>query len=383
MQELIAKFEHVYIDRASLTSQLTERVRRLFPGSLITVVDEPPLRGGELSPREFSRSKRLLFITPFKGKFFKRCPGARPGLACCNYFVLNWGLQCDMNCSYCYLQSFINTPMLTIYSNMDQALAELQALADSEGLAAQALRVGTGETVDSLSLDPLTLYSHDLIAFFRQVPNWTLEFKTKSSRVDQFLQVPHAGNVVVSWSLNPQLIVEREEHGTASLEERLSAAERSLAAGHRVAFHIDPLIWHEEWKSSYGGLVDTLTARFTPQQVPYMSVGALRFQPEQRAMMRERFGLNSYVTQAEMFPSGDGKLRYDARIRQEMFSFVLARFRAHSADWRVFMCMETPETWLKAAGSSPFTISAVVGSHQTRRCWAWRILAARRTKMAQ
>jgi hypothetical protein len=85
-----------------------------------------------------------------------------------------------------------------------------------------------------------------------------------------------------------------------------------------------------------------------------MSVGALRFQPEQRGIMRERFGLNSYVTRAETFPSADGKWRYDAKLRQEMFQFVIDRFRSHSPDWRIFMCMETPETWLKTVGANPF-----------------------------
>ena len=85
-----------------------------------------------------------------------------------------------------------------------------------------------------------------------------------------------------------------------------------------------------------------------------MSVGALRFQPEQRAMMRERFGMKSYVTSAETFASPDGKLRYDAKVRQEMFKFILERFQAHSTEWRIFMCMETPETWAQAAGTNPF-----------------------------
>lgn len=353
MQELIAKFEHVYIDRAAVDSAVAVRLTSLFPAEKVSVVDQPPLDGGELSAREFSRSKRLLYVTPFKGHFFKRCPGSRPGLSCCNYYVLNWGLQCDMNCSYCYLQSFINTPMLTIYSNLDDALTELREIAEG-GMAAQALRVGTGETVDSLSLDPLTLYSQRLITFFRAYPAWTLEFKTKSDKVGQFLDTPHAGNVIVSWSVNPQHIIEREEHGTASLEARLSAAEKCLAHGHRVSFHIDPMIWHPGWRENYGLLVDAIATRFKPAQVPYMSVGALRFQPEQKAMMRERFGLNSYVTQAETFPGSDGKLRYDTRVRQEMFQFVLERFRAHDPAWRLFMCMESPETWLKVSAASPF-----------------------------
>ncbi len=351
-QELISKFDRIYIHDDSRGSKLAARALEIFPSEKIDFVTERPFASvsGELSPAEFARSKRHLYLAPFKGQFFKRCPGSRPGLACCNYFVLNWGQQCDMNCSYCYLQSFINSPVMTIYTNLDDALGELRAM----NLGEQPLRVGTGETVDSLSLDDLTLYSHDLIRFFADYPRWTLEFKTKSAKVEQFLGVEHAGNVVVSWSVNPQNIISAEEHLTASLGARLSAARACVERGFKIAFHIDPMIWHPDWETSYGALVDEIATRFTPSELPYMSVGALRFQPEQRAMMRERFGLKSYVTSAETFKSRDGKMRYDERVRQTMFKFVLDRFRAHSADWRIFMCMEAPETWLKTAGASPF-----------------------------
>lgn len=350
---LIEKFEHVFIDQQSQDSLLAQRLQFLFPENKVTFVKERPFQNseGHLSAEEFDRSKRNLYITPFKGQFFKRCPGARPGLACCNYFVLNWGLQCDMNCSYCYLQSFINSPALTIYSNLDKALTELQAFTSS--LGDQPLRVGTGETVDSLSLDPLTLYSHDLIEFFKDKPNWTLEFKTKSDFVDHFLDCDHAGNVVVSWSINAATVIEKEEHGTASLQNRLAAAEKCKANGFPIAFHIDPMIWHEDWQKSYAQLVDDITSRFEPTDMPYISVGALRFQPEQRHMMRERFGMDSIVTSAEMFKGADGKLRYHQDLRKEMFSFLTDRFKSISPDWKLFLCMETPETWISSTGSVP------------------------------
>jgi spore photoproduct lyase len=355
MRELIAKFEKIYLHRDSVDSEVGARLRSL---ARVEIVDDKPFAHvkGELSAREFERSKRLLYVCRFPGQFFKRCPGSRPGLACCNYFVLNWGQQCDMNCSYCYLQSFINSPLLTIYSNLDDALNELRAVGVKSALGADStgVRIGTGETVDSLSLDPLTLYSRRLIGFFRDYPGWTLEFKTKSDFVDQFLDVPHAGNVIASWSVNPQHVIDHEEHGTASLERRLTAAEKCRARGFRVSFHIDPMIWHPEWRESYARLIEAVTSRFTPADIPYMSVGALRFQPEQRAMMRERFGMNSYVTRAETFPGRDGKLRYDQNVRREMFQFILDGFRRHSADWRIFMCMESPESWLGTTGESPF-----------------------------
>jgi spore photoproduct lyase len=240
---------------------------------------------------------------------------------------------------------------MKIFANIDTALNELRSLAAD--FEKQPLRVGTGEVIDSLSLDPLTLYSRQLISFFRDFPSWRLEFKSKSSYVDQFLDVEHANNVIVSFSLNPQNIIESEEHGTASLQDRLHAAEKALAKGFLISFHLDPVIYHADWKNSYRNMVHEVTARFRPEDILVMSLGALRFQPEQRHLMRERFGLSSYVLQGEMFPGRDGKWRYDQALREEMFEFILSEFRQHSKDWKVFLCMETPETWLGAMKSMP------------------------------
>jgi spore photoproduct lyase len=366
IHSLVKSFDHVYIDTLAEDSKLARRLREIFLPRQISTVDGavPFSTRGPLSAEEFDRSKRNIFVTPFKGQFFKRCPGARPGLACCNYFVLNWGLQCNMNCSYCYLQSFINTPALTLYSNLDDALEELKSFAPS--MKDQPLRVGTGETVDSLSLDPLTLFSHDLIAFFRDYPKWNLEFKTKSAGVGQFLDCDHAGNVIVSWSINPQTVITAEEHGTASLDERLHAAEMCRARGYKIAFHIDPMIWHPGWRESYGTLAKEITKRFAPSDMPYISVGALRFQPEQRHMMRERFGGGSWITQAEVFKSSDGKLRYHQSVRSEMFQFLNDAFRSQSSQWNLFLCMETPDTWLASTGHLPQKTSGLEALFDSR-----------------
>jgi len=270
---------------------------------------------------------------------------------CCNYYVLNWGSQCDMNCSYCYLQSFVNASTMSLYSNIDQALEELKVI--GQNFKGQTLRIGTGETVDSLSLDVLTLNTRKLISFFKDYPKWTLEFKSKSDEVDQFLDCDHSGNVVASWSVNPQNVISAEEHLTASLESRLNAAKKCLAAGFQVAFHLDPMIYHSDWRQSYSNLVNQITSRFQPSEVNVISIGALRFQPEQRHMMRERFESSSLVNQAEVFSSKDGKLRYDSELRTEMFRHVLSEFKKVSDDWKVFLCMETPETWIGADKENP------------------------------
>ena len=352
MFELLKKkFDNILIDEKVKDSSTARRFLDIFPDKSQIIRTEPEdMKKGSLTASEFSQSKRQILVTHFKGHFFKKCPGFHKGMACCNYFVLNLGFQCDMDCSYCYLQSFINSSYLTVYSNVEEALGELKSM---DHLKDQPLRIGTGELMDSLSLDPITLHSRQLIEFFRNYPSWKLEFKTKSAFVDQFLDCQHQGNIICSWSVNPTSVIESEERGTASLNERLEAAEKCIARGFQVSFHIDPMIWHPDWKKNYGDLIKEISRRFSPKQIPYLSVGALRYPPDQKNIMRERFKMNNLVNRAETFPGQDGKLRYDFRLRQEMFDFVIKTFRRQNSHWKIFICMETPETWVQTLGHSP------------------------------
>ncbi len=352
-------FTHIYIDQAALHSEVSLHVQTLYPKEIIHFIkneSEIPISTGVMSAHEFNESKKTLLLTTFNGQFFKRCPGAtqKKSLTCCNYFVLNLGSQCNMNCSYCYLQSYLNSKITKIYTNIDQALNELQKIADE--YPDQPFRVGTGEIMDSLSLDSLTLYSQKLILFFKKYSNWILEFKTKSAEIENFVEIPGAKNIVVSWSINPDYIIQNEEHGTASFNQRIEAAKKCRDKGYRIAFHIDPMIYHTNWKNNYSELAEIIASEFSAEDIQVISIGSLRFQPEQRHMMRERFGFQSLINQAEMFPSEGNKLRYDVSVRTEMFQFMNKKLKLMNPKFNIFLCMETPEIWIDSMEKLPSQI---------------------------
>lgn len=351
-QELLNQFHRVFILEESVDSEIGQRILRLCPSAEI-LSDWKRSKAQSLSSHEIEKGKKTLVVRKHSGHFFKRCPGStqKTALTCCNYYVLNLGSQCNFDCSYCYLQSYLNQAEVQIFSNTDEALVELQSMMLQHPNL--PYRVGTGEITDSLSLDPLTLNSRKLIQQFKEFPRWTLEFKTKSDEVMAFLKIPHGKNVVVSWSLNPAFVVNSEEHGTASLEARLRAAELCVQQDYSVAFHLDPMIFFNDWETAYRDLVQQITHRFRPEQVSVISLGSLRIQPEQRHLQRQRFAPQSLVNQAELFPSAQGKWRYDSLLRKRMSQLVLEEFRKHSPAWRVFLCMETPETWAASFGSTP------------------------------
>ena len=78
---------------------------------------------------------------------------------------------------------------------------------------------------------------------------------------------------MVSWSINPEPVVQREEHKTASLAARLRAAQRCRAAGYKIGLHFDPLLYYPGWEADYEPFVAQVFNALPPGDVTYMSMG--------------------------------------------------------------------------------------------------------------
>ena len=125
--------------------------------------------------------------------------------------------------------------------------------------------------------------------YFAEHPNATLELKTKSKNIENLLNLEHKGHTVVSWSVNPQELIDIFEPGTASLEERISAAKRVAEADYRLAFHLDPLIYHENWKKNYFDLIDMIFQNIPSDKVSWISTGTFRYTPALKEYIQKSF----------------------------------------------------------------------------------------------
>ena len=75
----------------------------------------------------FGEGKKNLVLSRFNGSFLKKCPGASPGMVCCNYYIVNLSKNCIYDCSYCFLQDFLNNnPLQVAYVNVEDLFLELE-----------------------------------------------------------------------------------------------------------------------------------------------------------------------------------------------------------------------------------------------------------------
>jgi spore photoproduct lyase len=345
------QIERIYLDERAEKDSVSKAVIKAFPDIPVEKVqDKKVLIKQSLSlPDPFGAGKKSLFLTHFYGKRLKPCPGTSNHI-CCGYHVINAITNCPMDCSYCVLQGYLNNPFLTLYTNWDDLLQEIDNFLS--GGQNRFLRVGTGELSDSLVLDPVFPLSQTLIPFFAERKNAILELKTKSAEVTTLLRLNHRGKTVISWSVNPTRIIEEEEKETAPLRERIEAAKRCQDSGYPIGFHFDPLFDSRDWEREYRETVLSLFNEIDPKRVIWISLGGFRYPPRLKAVARQRFP-DTRIFLGELFPGKDGKFRYFKEIRVEMYRKMLSWLREINPNLFVYLCMESREVWEEVFGWTP------------------------------
>jgi len=302
--------------------------------------------------------KQRIYYTAGKGRFLKKCPGTLSGYICCNYYVFNIQANCNFDCQYCILQDYIKDRRITVYTNIDNALKEVKDFL--RYMPARFYRIGTGELTDSLSLDNITNTSLELVPFFAKLDNALLELKTKSNNIGNLLKIQAKKNIVVSWSLNPQSIIDRYEKGSVSFSERLRAAIECYKAGYSVGFHLDPVILYSGWEEEYRDIISRIFNGIPQGGIIWMSIAGFRYTQGLKAIIQERFPKTRLFTQ-ETVRAKDGKYRYLRHIRAGIYKKIVNWIKMYDPGLPIYFCMETPVVWKDVFGKLPFDIPNLKG----------------------
>jgi spore photoproduct lyase len=274
---------------------------------------------------------------------FGLCPVASPKTRCCNLLTLDAVESCGFDCSYCSIQSFYNDGKISFDTSLKDKLKNITLDAK------EFYHIGTGQSSDSLMWGNRFGVLDSLVEFAQKNPNVMLEFKTKSDQVSYFLERDDLPpNLLFTWSLNPQIIIDNEEHLSASLNRRLEAAKKMQKHGYLVGFHFHPMIYIENFEKEYGNIFKTLKEEFDPKYVALVSLGTLTFIKPVLKMIRQR-DFKSKILQLPMM-NANGKYSYPLAIKKEMFKYAYDSLSAWHNKVYFYMCMEDHSLWRDVFG---------------------------------
>ena len=337
-----------WFDEEKASNQQGKKKTKALVASLLIKVNEERRRPTDYA--DFFPSERLpdkyQSVIVHTEKIMGRCPCPVEGekTRCCNLKTLDAVEQCAFGCSYCSIQSFYNRSEIQVVGNLQERLEKLELDDDT-------WHIGTGQSSDSLlwGNDFGTLDALSILA--RRYPETIIELKTKSHRTD-WLEMDLPSNIVATWSLNASTIVEKEEHLTATLEQRLFAARKAADKGIPVGFHLHPMVWFKGWEEEYRQVIEKVTATFEAEELVMFSLGTLTFTKAVLRTLRSQ-GRESRILDMELTGAA-GKYSYPLATKQEMFSHAYSCF---PESWKqqgpfFYLCMEDPSLWEPTFGYS-------------------------------
>jgi len=173
----------------------------------------------------------------------------------------------------------------------------------------------------------------------------------------------------VSWSLNPQVVIDNEEAATPSLNARLKAARQLADLGIKIGFHFHPLLNFDRAVQEYEALGKQMAVSFQPHEIALVSFGTLSFTKSQLKTVRQKVR-HSQLLKTTFVPTGDQKWTYPEPIRLALYRAILTGMKNWIESIPHYLCMEPLTLWQQVFPALTHQTTAEFSADFNQRCFA-------------
>jgi spore photoproduct lyase len=327
-------------NRTAFSQRLTENILQFYPNIVPEVYADtahPKIVIGEATPYEqHLAGKQTLVIGEHRSAVRL---SSEEGNTCPNYWHFSLYGFCPYGCAYCYLAGTPGvkfSPSVKIFTNIDEVLNAIDKNAHKINKRTAFYH---GKLQDGLALDPLTGYSRQLIPFFAEHPFARQILLTKSTDVENLLDIDHNGHTILSWTLQPPEISLQFEPNTPPIADRLRAMKQCADAGYPLRAVLMPLIPVEGWLELYTKFLVQLLKEIPIQR---LTIGAICSYQAAHQLMNRKLGCENVIAQnMQSTTTEDGRLRYSEELREKGYRHLIQAAKRIRSDLEIGLCLET------------------------------------------
>jgi spore photoproduct lyase len=194
----------------------------------------------------------------------------------------------------------------------------------------------SGYDCDSLALENVTGFAKHILPLFQQYPEVDIEFRTKSIQREPFMSIEPMKNVIMAYSLMPDLMSSSLDNKVPSISKRIQVISDLALRGWKIGLRFDPLIHGEDWKSLYENLLEKVYNSIPLESIHSVSVGPLRFPKKMFKDILKLYPEEPLFTSP--LASSKGVISYDEKIEEEMSSFCKTLTLKYLDNSQIFRC---------------------------------------------
>lgn len=262
------------------------------------------------------------------------------GTACPNYWHFSPYGFCPYGCDYCYLagtQGVWFSPTVKVFVNLDEILDTIDRVAKD---FTEPTAFYLGKLQDGLALDALTGYSRQLVPFFAQHRLARMVVLTKSTEIDNLLDLDHASHTILSWTVNAPRVARSLERNTPEVQDRIEAMCRCAEAGYPVRAVLMPILPVLGWQAAYVAFLEELLRRVPLGRI---TLGSICSYPQALRLTDLKLGPDNVISASLDRSNGrsaDGRLRFPTVVRGQAYRVLIDTIRRLRPDLEVGLCLE-------------------------------------------
>jgi spore photoproduct lyase len=256
------------------------------------------------------------------------------GIGSSKNFYFSHMYNCIYDCRYCFLQGMYSSANYVIFVNFEDFDISIEKIIENN--LDSKVTFFSGYDCDSLALENVTGFAKHILPIFRKYPQIEIEFRTKSIQKEPFLSVKPMRNVILAYSLMPELMSNSLDNKAPSISKRIRVISELASKGWKIGLRFDPLIHGENWKELYQELLENIYNNIFLDNLHSVSFGSLRFP---KRMFKDIFKLYPHEPLFTSPLSLNNKMiSYDIEIEEEMTSFCKNLSLKYINEDQIFKC---------------------------------------------
>ena len=197
-------------------------------------------------------------------------------------------LNCLYNCDYCFLQGMYPSGNIVIFVNEDDFMNTIDEKLKHFKKTREMMVVSISYNTDILAMENLLPIAKHWIEYASQKKNLIIEIRTKSSLFTTIKNIPPNNNILLSWTISPQIISQLYEHNAPPLDRRISAIKSAIDKGWKVRLCFDPVIIIKEWREIYTEFFLNIFQDIEPEKLNDVTLGVFRMNKDYFNRIRRR-----------------------------------------------------------------------------------------------
>ena len=289
MNSLKPNFSHIYLEKGAEEYSLTKLALDKFSKSKIIIIDHyKDFFNRSNQDFQVQKLSMNLILAKKSSPFLYPASEMVQEFGTPNVFYNTPILNCLYNCDYCFLQGMYNSGNLVLFVNENDFMSSIQKKLISLKTSSDPMIVAISYNTDIMAMENILPLASRWIDFARNQKHLVIEIRTKSALFALIEKVKPSEQIILSWTLSPEIISAKFESTSPPLKNRLSSAASAVEKGWQVRLCFDPVILFEGWLDIYTAFFNEVFNKIDSKKIRDVTIGVFRMNKDFYKRIKKR-----------------------------------------------------------------------------------------------